>query len=109
VVAQNMLYNNGTADIVGPFDLRSGKVVFSSGPTGVYFSPTDYKLVRDPQCAAIAATLQNSCTLNAVADVTTNQILLQHPKPGTRGTLGQRVVEGPGRWRELQAQLRLNF
>ena len=40
-----------------------------------------------------------SCTLNALQDIKTGQIVLQNPKPGTRGTLGQRVIEGPGRWR----------
>ena len=99
IVAQNMLYNNGTPDVVGPFDIRSGKAEFPSGPTGNYFSPSSIKLVRDPQCLAVAASLQSACTLNAVADAGGSQILLQHPKPGTRGTLGQRVVEGPGRWR----------
>jgi hypothetical protein len=99
IAAQNMLYNNGTPDIVGPFNIRAGKVEFPGGPTGNYFSPSDYKLVRDPQCSTIAPGLQSSCTLNAIADVRTNQILLQHPLPGTRGSLGQRVVEGPGRWR----------
>jgi hypothetical protein len=69
------------------------------GPSGSYYSPSDFRLVRDPQCATIASTLQSSCTLNAIADVKTGQIVLQNPKPGTRGTLGQRVVEGPGRWR----------
>ena len=39
------------------------------------------------------------CSLSAIADVKTNQILPQNPSPGTRGTLAQRVIEGPGRWR----------
>ena len=94
-----MLYNNGTPDIVSPFDIKGGNVQFLGGPSGSYFGPSDFKLVRDPQCAALAASLQSSCTLNAIADVKTGQIVLQNPKPGTRGTLGQRVVEGPGRWR----------
>jgi hypothetical protein len=33
-----------------------------------------------------------------VTDANTNQILLQNPKPGTRGTLGQRTMELPGSW-----------
>jgi hypothetical protein len=99
IAAQNMLYSNGTPDIVGAFDTRSGEVQFTGGPTGSYFPPADFKLARDPQCATIAATLQASCTLNALTDAKTGQVLLQNPKPGTRGTLGQRVVEGPGRWR----------
>jgi hypothetical protein len=99
ITAQNMLYNNGTPDIVGPFDVNSAKVEFPGGPNGSYFSRNAIKQVRDPQCGTIAQTLQNLCTLSAIADVKTNQILLQNPLPGTRGTLGQRVLEGPGRWR----------
>ena len=93
-----MLYNNGTPDIVVPFDIKGGKVEFLGGPSGSYFNPSGFKLVRDPQCTAIASTLQSSCTLNAVQDAN-GRIVLQNPKPGTRGTLGQRVLEGPGRWR----------
>jgi hypothetical protein len=101
IAAQNMIYNNGTPDIVGPFDIKGGKVQFPSGPTGSYFDPANFKAVRDPQCASVTSSqnLQASCTLNAIADARSGQILLQNPRPGTRGTLGQRVVEGPGRWR----------
>src|SRR6185503_11037928 len=48
------------------------------------------------------------CTLQAIADAKTGQILLQNPKPGTRGTLGQNVIEGPGQWR-FDAALRKEF
>ncbi|PYS30403.1 MAG: hypothetical protein DMG11_05340 [Acidobacteria bacterium] len=100
-VGVNQLYNNGTPDIVGPFDIKGGKVQFLGGPNGSYFDPASFRVVRDPQCGAVTTSqnLRTSCTLNAIADATTGQILLQNPLPGTRGTLGQRVVEGPGRWR----------
>jgi hypothetical protein len=100
IAAQSMLYGLGTADIVGPFDIRSGKVQFTGAPTGTYFDPAGFTVVRDPQCGAVTTreNLQAACTLNAIAN-TQGQILLQNPRPGTRGTLGQRVVEGPGRWR----------
>jgi hypothetical protein len=57
--------------------------------------------VRDPQCESVTTlqNLRNNCTLNAVADAKTSQILLKNSLPGTRGALGQRVVEGPGQWR----------
>ena len=45
----------------------------------------------------IAASLQSRCNLNAIADSSGN-IVLQHPQPGTRGNLGQNVVELPGIW-----------
>ena len=99
IAAQNMLYANGTPDLVGPFNTKSGHVKFTGGPTGSYFSRDDYKLVSDPQCSTIAASLRPLCPLSAVADAKTGQILLQNPSPGTRGTLAQRAIEGPGRWR----------
>ena len=99
ITAQNMLYANGTPDVVGPFNTNSGHTQFTGGPTGSYFSRDAIKLVSDPQCATIAQNLRSLCSLNAVADARTGQILLQNPLPGTRGTLGQRAIEGPGRWR----------
>ena len=32
VAAQSMIYNHGTADAVGPFDLTAGNVQFLGGP-----------------------------------------------------------------------------
>jgi hypothetical protein len=98
ITAQNMLYNNGTPDIVGPIDLKSGKVRFLGGPNGSYFDPASFMVVRDPQCAVVTWSA-TACTLSAIANAQTGQIVLQNPKPGTRGTLGQRVVEGAGRWK----------
>jgi hypothetical protein len=46
-----------------------------------------------------AQNLRVLCTLNAVADAKTGQVLLENPLPGKRGNLSQRTVEGPGRWR----------
>src|SRR6185436_6885762 len=39
IAAQNMLYNNGTPDVVGAFDIKGGGVQFLGGPTGSYYSP----------------------------------------------------------------------
>jgi len=100
-----MLYNNGTPDIVGPFDLKSAKAEFPGGANGSYFSRDAIIQVPDPQCTSIT---WGPCTLNAIADAKTRQILLQNPLPGTRGTLGQRVLEGPGRWR-FDASLAKSF
>ena len=99
IAAQNMLYNSGTPDIVGPFDVKSAMAQFTGGPTGSYFSRDAIKQVRDPQCDTVAANLRSLCSLSAVADAKSGQVLLQNPLPGKRGTLGQRVMEGPGRWR----------
>jgi hypothetical protein len=100
LTAQNMLYANGVADIVGPFDTK-GAVQWNSSGNGNYFMGGRIKQVQDPQCANVT-TLQNlrtSCTLNAVADAGSGQVLLQNPLPGTRGTSGLRQLEGFGQWR----------
>jgi hypothetical protein len=55
--------------------------------------------MRDPQCTAIAASLQSLCTLNAIADAKTGQVLLQNAQPGTYPTMGIGSIFGPGRWR----------
>jgi hypothetical protein len=97
--AQNTLYANGTADIVGPFD-RNGKVQWQEGGSGgSYFMGGALRTVRDPQCSTLASNLQSLCTLNAIADAGTGQILLQNPLPGKRGTLGIRALQAPGVWR----------
>lgn len=102
LAAQSMLYNNGTPDIVAPFDAKSVKVQWQEGAaSGSYFGVGAVTQVRDPQCNGVSTlqNLRNNCTLSAVADAKTGQILLQNALPATRGTLGQRAVEGPGQWR----------
>jgi hypothetical protein len=116
IAAANMLYANGTPDIVGPFS-TNGKVVWGV-PTGTgnlqgtYFPQGTYQLIRDPQCSnanVVAPSLQSNCTLNAVADAA-GRVLLQNPLPGRKGTLGQYVLEGPGRWRfDANAQKSFNL
>jgi hypothetical protein len=102
ITAGNMLYANGVADIVGPFP-RVGRVHWGDpGGTnqlvGGFFESGALVKVPDPQCARVAAALTSSCTLDAVADATTGQILLQNPLPGNRGTLGRQTIENPGSW-----------
>jgi hypothetical protein len=94
-----MLYALGTADVVGPFDLRSGDAKYDTGTTWNYV-PKGYTVVDDPQCGRVTSAqgLNTQCTIDAVADPT-GRVVLQNPQPGTRGTLGQRTFEGPGQWR----------
>jgi len=54
---------------------------------------------RDPQCSAVAANLRSLCTLNAIKDAKTGQILFQNALPGTFPTMGIGQIFGPGRWR----------
>jgi hypothetical protein len=99
LTAQSNLYANGTADIVGPFD-KNGRVKWAPGASsGSYFMGGNLKQVRDPQCDTIVQSLRSLCTLSAIADATTGQILLQNPQPGRRGNSGLRSIEAPGVWR----------
>jgi hypothetical protein len=114
IAANNMLYANGTPDIVGPFPFtdsgaRWGGVKTSTGLLyGSYWDPSAFTTIRDPQCNRLAASLQALCTLSAVADAKSGQVLLQNPLPGTRGTLGQNAIRGPVTWR-FNAGLRKEF
>jgi hypothetical protein len=97
ITAQNMLYGNGVPDRVGPFNPHVGHVAWQNGAlAGNYFGGA-YTSVPDPQCSSIAASLQSLCTLQAVAN-SSGAIVLQNPQPGTRGNLGQNVIENPGNW-----------
>ena len=76
-----------------------------------YFgNPMPYYNVPEPQCAAVttADNLRTSCTLSAIAEAYSGEIVLQNPKPGTRGTFGQRRFELPGTW-NLDANLAKTF
>jgi hypothetical protein len=101
VTANNSLYGNARPDIVGPFPTNDAAVSFDgvTSQNGSYWAPGTFGTVKDPQCAALAANLQTLCTLNAITDAKTGQILLQNAKPGTVPTMGLGSVFGPGRWR----------
>jgi hypothetical protein len=122
--AQSMLYANGTADLVGPWDMGTGQVLWGQNVGGqnlggTYFGPVGtYQVVRDPQCRAggildktdpmgFNIITTNQCPLTAIADPS-GRLLLQNPMPGKRGTLGQRTVTGPGSW-TLDASLSKTF
>jgi hypothetical protein len=107
ISAEDMLYASGVPDIVGPFDPKSARVQWEAGAqAGNYFGGA-YTQVGDPQCARVAANLRSLCTLDAIADASGN-IVLQNPLPGTRGSLGQNVLEMPGTW-TLDAAIRKSF
>jgi hypothetical protein len=103
IAAGNMLYGNGVADVVGPFNLRNGSVHWGDpGPSGAlvggYFESGAFDKVKDPQCNRLAPSLQQYCTLQAVISAKTGETLLQNPQPGRRGTIGRQTIELPGRW-----------
>ncbi len=94
--AGNMLYGGGVADIVAPF-ADGGKIGWD-GRFGSYFGASTFRKIADPQCAQVASELRQYCTLQAVTDAGTGQIILQNPLPGKRGTLGRQTIELPGSW-----------
>jgi hypothetical protein len=100
--AGTMLYATGSPDIVKPVDLSSGTVhwgdALQSGQlVGGYFPTGTFVKIADPQCAQLATSLQQFCTLDAVADAN-GEIVLQNPQPGQRGNLGRRIIRLPGTW-----------
>jgi hypothetical protein len=113
IVGRNPLYADAvraTPDVVGSFDIN-GKVNFPTGSnSGNYWMDGNLTRVPDPQCATVTTVnnLAGACTLNAIADSATGQILLQNAPPGRRGTLGMNSLQGPGRWR-FDANLAKSF
>ena len=97
IAAGNMLYASGVPDVVGPFSSKSFGKVQWNGDYGNFFGSSFAKLA-DPQCGLVAVDLKPYCTLQAVTDTKTGQIVLQNPKPGKRGTLGRATMELPGQW-----------
>lgn len=93
-----MLYGNGVPDVVGPFSSKSFGSVHWSGDYGDYFG-SSFRKITDPQCGFVAADQKSYCTLQAVVDAMSGQVLLQNPGPGKRGTLGRQTMELPGDWR----------
>jgi hypothetical protein len=63
-----------------------------------YFEAGTFGKTKDPQCLAVHPSLSNFCSLLAVTDARTGEIVLQNPQPGTRGTIGRQSIALPGQW-----------
>jgi hypothetical protein len=98
ISAANMMYGNGVPDVVGDFDFDSVGVDWQHGAAaGNYFGNHYTQVVSDPQCSAVAASLQQFCTLQAIAGAN-GAIVFQNPQPGKRGNFGQNRIFQPGMW-----------
>ena len=97
ITGGNTLYANGVPDVVGPFSSKSFGHVQWNRAAGNYFG-TRFGQVTDPQCGQVAPELTPYCSLQAITDARTGQVLLQNARPGRRGTLGQMTMELPGTW-----------
>jgi hypothetical protein len=95
IAGGNTLYANGVPDVVGPFSSKSFGHVSWNGAAGSYFG-SQFAQIKDPQCGQVAPELGPYCTLQAVTNASSGQILLQNARPGTRGTLGLTTMELPG-------------
>ncbi len=114
----NMLYNNGRPNIVGPWNNPEGNIVWN-GQNGTYFGEGTYATYQDPQCTTrVGSTdsngfnLQNNCTLLGLAKVvpqgTAGAIpvsqgrygipLLENSVPGQQGNLGALTMHTFPRW-----------
>jgi len=98
IAAANMLYGLGVPDVVGPFDFDSVGVSWPEGAAAGNYFGGRYTKVTDPQCLSVDPGLRPFCTLQAVADSGTGQLVLQNPQPGARGNLGLNRIYSPGRW-----------
>jgi hypothetical protein len=96
-VSPTGLYGGTVPDVVGSFPVKGFGKVKWNGDYGNFFGDALGK-TADPQCGLVATELRQYCTLQAITDATTNQIVLQNPKPGTRGSLGRQTLELPGTW-----------
>jgi len=124
ITGQTTLYNNGVPDVVGPWNVSGGSVLWGQNIGGqnlggTYFGKVGtYQVVTDPVCAPgglldttdkmgfnIVST--NQCPLKAIAD-SSGRIVLQNAAPGKQGTLGQQTIIGPGSW-TMDASLSKNF
>jgi len=92
-----MLYANGVPDLVGTFDFDSVGVMWEDGSANGNYFGNKYQKVRDPQCNAIAASLQPLCSLQAIEDTSGNMVF-QNPLPGKRGSFGRSNLSAPGTW-----------
>jgi hypothetical protein len=84
IAAANMLYANGVPDIVGPFSRNRNYSWANGALAGNYFSDSNnqplYSVTKDPQCtnpSIVAPSLAALCTLNALKNNSTGQVVLQ--------------------------------
>jgi hypothetical protein len=120
ITGQQTLWGGSNPDVVGPWNLRSGEThwgrrVSATEVGGFFFgdpnNPSPFTAITDPQCAPggpldrtdamgtnLTADTTSYCTLQALTDAGTGQILLQNAKPGKRGTLGSNTFQTRGVW-----------
>jgi hypothetical protein len=123
ISGQTSMYANGVPDVVGPWNVSGGQVLWGQNVGGqnlggTYFGKVGtYQVVPDPVCRPgglldttdqMGFNIQSfgsttpgapgtNCTLRAIAD-SSGRVVLQNAQPGKQGTLGQQTIIGPGSW-----------
>ncbi len=102
ITANNTLYANGVPDMVNEgFDFDSVGVYWPDGAgAGNYFG-NRYDQVRDPVCSdssIIDPSIQGRCTLNAVRNIESGNVVLQNAMPGHQGNFGLNRLTNITRW-----------
>ncbi len=99
ITARCGLYAQCTPDVVNEgIDYESVGAYWPHGaPTGNFFAER-YTFTRDPQCDEVDPSIRSLCTLQAVVDSKTGKIVLQNPRPGTKGTMGVYKFRNLTRW-----------
>jgi hypothetical protein len=99
ITASTGMYGVNVPDEVGNgFNFNQVGVTWAQGAAAGNYFHNRYKTVLDPQCIGVDAGIRGLCTLSAIKDSKSGQIVLQNPQPGTRGNFGFHRIAGPGLW-----------
>ncbi len=96
-VASYNTFGDNTASAAAPLAKNTGNVL-RTGNGVVYFD--GFRQLDDPYVATLTTDqgIRGRSTLRAIAD-SSGRIILVNPAPGTLGTLGANLLEGPGDFR----------
>jgi hypothetical protein len=109
------------AELIGDAGVKWGIPTSNNWTEGAYFDPAKWTKVTDPLCGTVSSQITQGaiqCNLQAIAKIVPANtagavvtarnaagnptqyglIVLQNPKPGTIGNLGNNVIKGPSLW-----------
>lgn len=99
ITASTGMYGTNVPDAVGNgLDFNNVGVSWPKGAAAGNYFNRRYATAIDPQCAGVAEGIRGLCTLSAIMDVKSGQIVLQNPQPGKIGNFGFNRISGPGLW-----------
>ena len=83
------------------FDFDSVDVYWPHGADAGNYFGNRYDQVQDPVCtnsAIIDPSIQGRCTLNAIRNIESGNVVLQNPMPGRQGNFGLNRLTNITRW-----------